>query len=257
MVISRRDLCTLWLIGAWGLGCSGDDSAPQMPQPSCLLDTIQGGGNCGCDLQLPIDTTQLTGSNLLWPFGVHGGGHPEGHRGWDFLSDQVQNIVAPANGEIRYLDPSVHDEDPQGYGVYLALECGLVVSFQPMRLAPGLGVGSTVARGQVIGTLSPVVFGGYSLHFDTRTRTSNPPDGTICPSSFFGAPVNAAVTALIVGAHYPEKTAHTVALACDDQTIRNLDFPAESAICNAHASAANLAIFAACIPSRADTMGYW
>jgi hypothetical protein len=239
---------------ACGVGLSGltiDQKA------TCTLESVAAGGNCGCDLLLPINPALLTGPSLIWPFGVHGGGHPEGHHGWDFLSNIGQDIIAPADGVLVKLDDGVKDEDPLGQGVYLKLRCGIIVSFQPMRLDASLSLGSFVRRGNKIGVTSPVVFGGYSTHFDTRVLAANPPDGVICSTPFFSSDKVALVTALIAPATYPEKVGHTVNVGCDNGSTSSITFPAENILCNARASAANTALLSACLPSKISTGGIW
>lgn len=250
-----------YLIGvALGLGgCgTGITSLTVDTTPACALETIAGGGNCGCDLLLPVDTTLLTGPNLLWPFGIHGGGHPEGHRGWDFLSNVVQDVIAPDDAIIVKFDDSVKDEDPLGTAPYLKLKCGIVMSFQPMRPDPSLVVSSRVRRGQKLGTLSPVIFGGYSLHIDTRVSAEVSTEGSICPIPFFNADRLAAMATLLAMASFNEKIAHTVNVSCADGTTSPIAFPAEPELCNARASAANAAALAACMsPASITNTGIW
>lgn len=223
-------------------------------QPSCELTEITAGGACGCDLQLPVDTTLQTGQYLLWPFGLHGGGHPEGHRGWDFVSDTQLSIYAPGAGTVVQFDTSVQDEDAEGTAPYIKLDCGVVVSFQPMRPDAAIKVGTHVTKGQRLGVMSPV-FGTYVVHFDTRTRADTPSEGTICPTAFFGPSPRAQMATLLAASDYTEKTAHVDSAQCNDGTTLSLNVAAEDQLCNARLPAAQAQQIKACMTS--NQAGVW
>jgi len=128
-------------------------------------------------LDLPVDVTQL-GGNYLWPYGVHGGGHPEGHPGIDFISTYPVTVRAPADMTLDKIQPAESEGN-----VYLFAtpfrNSSLSINFSSLILASGLSSGSRVKRGDVIGTFGPVN-GQYMIHFGVLFSS-----GDVCPAIFF------------------------------------------------------------------------
>ena len=170
----------LILVTASGCGNKEQGTSCGETCATCPSSTISAGGDCGCAMQTPINLALVNGT--MWPFGVHGGGHPEGHRGWDFTATTALTISAPAPGTVVQFDNSVKDEDP----------LGVVTSFQPMRPDATIQVGSHVSQGQLT---------------DGST-------GAMCSTPFMPASAMAQLNAILASASYGEKIARTSSFAC-------------------------------------------
>lgn len=48
-----------------------------------------------------FEALQDSGHPGFWPYGVKGGGHPEGHRGWDLDAPEGLEILAAGNGRVK------------------------------------------------------------------------------------------------------------------------------------------------------------
>jgi hypothetical protein len=103
---------------------------------------IGNGASSAFELELPLDysSANLTSSNIIWPYGVHGGGHAEGHPGVDIWMIAGSSVKAAKTGEIVMLDSNM-----------LMIECrtGLMLQYEHIRnIDPALVLGSTVVAGQ-------------------------------------------------------------------------------------------------------------
>ncbi|MCC7441967.1 MAG: peptidoglycan DD-metalloendopeptidase family protein [Bdellovibrionales bacterium] len=125
-------------------------------------------------LDLPVRVGELDG-DYLWPYGVHGGGHPEGHAGFDLFSTQERTVVASADGTITVRKES---DGPGGEDVEIAVGGGLLVSIHHLTPRSGLAVGDQVKRGETIGHLT-LIDGRYMIHFHVGMGVSKP-----CPAHF-------------------------------------------------------------------------
>jgi hypothetical protein len=229
------------------VNCSSNDSSSSCGAcASCPNSTVSAGGDCGCAMKMPISLSAVNGS--LWPFGAHGGGHPEGHRGWDFTATSALNISAPAAGVVVKFDDSVKDEDPLGMGVYVKLDCGVVVSFQPMRPDASIQVGTRVTQGQLLGVMSPVFSHCCTVHFDTRVQMEDGSTGTICSSPFLSATDVSQLDAYLAGLSYSEKTARSSNFTCNGGATQAFALPAEDKLCNPATTGALHDALTACLP---------
>lgn len=60
-------------------------------------------------LMLPVNEEDVIFDKYgIWPFGVRGGDHPEGHPGIDFELEERDPVFAVANGEIKDVGDSGH-----------------------------------------------------------------------------------------------------------------------------------------------------
>ncbi|HIG12101.1 MAG: M23 family metallopeptidase [bacterium] len=86
----------------------------------------------------------------LWPFGVHGGGHPEGHPGIDIEYKAGAQVLAACDGEVTSIAPNSHFSGR--WDVILVPRPGIVVQYDHMgATAAGIAVGSVVVEGQALG----------------------------------------------------------------------------------------------------------
>jgi hypothetical protein len=212
---------------------------------TCTRTEVLAGGNCGCELQSPVDLTQLEPTNGIWPFGVHGGGHPEGHPGWDFQSGGSSSggtqleIVAPAAGHVYRLETDT-TEDPEGVDVFIKLDCGIQIVLIPMRPDASIVVGSQLVKGQRIGVMSLINGAEWMVHFGAVTSDPDPKKTIVCPTPFFPSSVVTQLDSIVANATFQERNARNVNFSCVDSSTLNINLPAEPNLCADHL-ATNLA----------------
>lgn len=126
------------------------------------------------ELDLPVNRSDLANSKF-WPYGVHGGSHPEGHAGWDFKSSFAMNIVAPADSVVTGLSKN----ERAGYDLKLTYGSILSGSIQHIEPAAGLKVGSKIKKGERLGGASETDPGIFVIHFDLSVGSEK-----VCPYQF-------------------------------------------------------------------------
>lgn len=96
-------------------------------------------------LELPFDHTLADlSTNVIWPYGVHGGGHPEGHPGIDMWMLPGTSITSATDGTVVMLEATS-----------LMIECrrGLLIQYEHLdNIDPSLAIGSIVTTGQYLAT---------------------------------------------------------------------------------------------------------
>lgn len=218
----------------------------------------------GARLDLPVRLGDFGGKGLLWPHGVHGAAHPEGHPGLDFnlaAAEAELPVYAPLSGEVVAAAP---EEDNPGSSCLILDSACIQVNLCHLRLEPGLGQGSRVKRGQLLGKVVPVAGGGaYSLHFGAYVRSG---DQQVCPADFLDpdtvrcrlgetlggtapsgcGPASGSDTWMTRSA-YPESSARELTLTCSDSTRRTFDLPREASLCNARLPEATRKAIEACL----------
>lgn len=86
----------------------------------------------------------------LWPYGVHEGGHPEGHPGIDIEYAPGTSVLATADGTVTYIERN--SNYPTQWDLLLEVRPGVVVQYDHMgSIDPSITVGTTVILGQVLG----------------------------------------------------------------------------------------------------------
>ncbi len=144
-----------------------------------------------------------------WPYGVHGGGHPEGHPGIDFrYVDGTRNVLAVAAGTIESIEPNTGF--PGHVNIYITHPNG-IVSYKSQydhinagSLAPGITVGASVLAGQSLG--NPGLFDNgpgnqsYWIHLGIH-----PGNTTVSPESYFNANGQSIVNAIWQTTAYDEE----------------------------------------------------
>jgi hypothetical protein len=132
------------------------------------------------NLDIPVDVSKL-GAGVLWPYGVHGGGHPEGHPGFDFQSNQALEVHASADMTLDRIEPNSEEGGDIHRWMVAYRDTSLTINFSNLSLASGLHAGSRVKRGDVIGTMSFIPNQGYfMIHFGTLFSSKD-----VCPAEFF------------------------------------------------------------------------
>jgi hypothetical protein len=225
-------------------------------------------------LDLPFDLDDFDGKGSLWPFGAHGGPHPEGHPGIDFLIDSADaggglEVRASYSAEIVSITPETGN--PGASCIVMDSAC-VQVNLCHVELDPALKPGDKVARGQRLGTAALIAAEGrYSLHFGTY---AGPDADLACPADFLppetaecrlglaaGSAAPASCGTLsdtvtwMLRSEYPEREARTMTVACADGTSRSFALPAERGLCNARLSPSDRARMDACLGSACA--GVW
>jgi hypothetical protein len=220
---------------------------------SCRWPGGGDGGACAeqARLALPVDLADFAARGVIWPHGIHGGGNLEGHPGIDFVLEggSSREIPVYASFASEIVAVAAEPENPGSSCLTLDSAC-VEVNLCHVRLDPGLGPGSRLARGQRLGSVFPTGPAGvYALHFGTSTESGSLPG---CPADLLdpdivrcrlGAAVGEAAPAdcgnaaggetLLGRSSYAETVARTDTVACADGSTLAFAFPAETRLCNA------------------------
>lgn len=225
-------------------------------------------------LDLPVDLADYAVGGKLWPFGVHGGAHPEGHPGVDFILDPADArgaipVKSSFSADIISITPET--EIPGSSCIVLDSAC-VEVNLCHVMLDPALKEGGKVTRGQALGTVALVPSENrYSLHFGTYI--GNDAD-LACPADFLDpdtvecrlglsaggkAPERcgfpAGTQTLMGRSEYDERSARTMTVKCSDGSSQSFTLPEENGFCNARFSSADRERMNACLGSACA--GVW
>jgi hypothetical protein len=215
-------------------------------------------------LDLPVRLGDFGDQGVLWPHGVHGAAHPEGHPGLDFnlsAADADLAVFAPITGEIVATTPEA--DNPGSSCLILDSAC-IQVNLCHIRMEVGLGQGSRVKRGQLLGKVAPVAGGGaYSLHLGTYVKSG---DQQVCPADFLHPDTvrcrlgeslggqspaacgpSAGSDTWMTRSGYPESAARELTLLCADRTRQSFELPREASLCNARLPEATRRAIEACL----------
>lgn len=199
-------------------------------------------------LDFPVDLADFADKGLMWPHGVHGAAHPEGHPGMDFNLAAVSadlRVYAPITGEIV---ATTGEEDNPGSSCLILDSACIQVNLCHIRMEPGIREGSQVKRGQFLGTVVPVAKGGaYSLHFGTYVRSG---EQQVCPADFLDPDTvrcrlgrslggttpadcgpHAGGITMMGRSDYPESMPRELTITCVDSTRKTFTLPAETSLC--------------------------
>jgi murein DD-endopeptidase MepM/ murein hydrolase activator NlpD len=135
----------------------------------------------------------------IWPLDVHGGGHPEGHPGWDVEFVDGAKVRAVADGAVDRIDSD--GEFPGQVDVRVRHRPGITTQYGHVgTLEPGLAVGSPVVAGQALGEAGHA--GGVVMtHFALRLG----PAAVVCPLGYLDPSGLLLFTALWETAAYAEE----------------------------------------------------
>lgn len=159
-------------------------------------------------LILPLKTEDLlTKYQGIWPFGIRGGDHPNGHPGIDFETKVRAPVFAVANGKVTQAG------EAEGFN-----EQKIVINFEdgqtkmdiwyvgPMEIE--VKVGDMVKTGDTIAHARPSTQGGQDdvgfLHFETFRFMPLPP-GAVCPAEFMSQDAKADLDELFKESKYKER----------------------------------------------------
>src|SRR4051812_9301014 len=121
---------------------------------ACRMPWQPAGRACadGASLALPIELDRFAGTGTLWPFGAHGGPHPEGHPGIDFLIDTADvrgTIAVRASYAAEIVSITPETDNPGASCIVMDSAC-VEVNLCHVVLDPSLRPGGKVARGQAL-----------------------------------------------------------------------------------------------------------
>jgi hypothetical protein len=242
---------------------------------SCQMPWTKGDRSCAdsARLDFPVDLSVYASNGSLWPFGVHGGAHPEGHPGIDFLIDSADArgdiaVRASFSAEIISITP---ETDYPGSSCLVMDSACVEVNLCHVKLDSSLKVGDGVKRGQQLGIVGPAVGGQYSLHFGTYSGSNA---DLVCPSDFLDsdsvkcrlgtasggkAPPEcgyAPGTVTLMGrSEYEEQSARALTVQCADGSTQAFTLPEERSLCNGRLSDADRARMLTCLGSACA--GVW
>lgn len=154
---------------------------------------------------LPVPAALVTHGEILWPFGVRGGGHPQGHPGFDFNTDVGAPVFATSRGRVRNITDEVEE------GVTEKVVEIVDASFQTFYIGPmvnvSIAVGDFVEEGQKIaelGTFSNLPSPYGFIHWGVNSLSSQM---AVCPYEFLTPTAKLELEGLHARSAYSEKTA--------------------------------------------------
>lgn len=151
------------------------------------------------EIEMPILLADSAAAAFrLWPWGVHGGGHPEGHEGWDVEYACGAQVRAAAAGTIASVRPN--DGFAGQWNVTISHRPGRSTRYDHLEnLQPGIVEGATVAVGQVLADAG--MTGGHCItHFTVRSGTD-----AICAEPFLSPSAQTVFDAIWADAVYNEE----------------------------------------------------
>ncbi|MEK6698616.1 MAG: M23 family metallopeptidase, partial [Nitrospirota bacterium] len=120
----------------------------------------------------------------IWPFGVHGGGHPEGHPGWDIAYVPGAKARAAADGTVSHINPNPHH--PGTWFISVQHRPGYFTWYNNLGgVEPGIVVGTPVRAGDPLGAPMEIPDGDSSffvIHFAVNVNSQ-----TMCPEDYLNA----------------------------------------------------------------------
>ncbi len=154
-------------------------------------------------ITLPVqagDSARTTFGFGIWPYGVHGGGHPEGHSGWDFEYIPGAMVRAAADGVVAEITDDTEFPGPAQVDVRVQHRPGYRTHYDLIgTIEAGIAVGASVVAGQALGTSGDV--GPFNAtHFGLDRSTSS-----VCPLSYLNASGLALFDSLWQTAAYEEE----------------------------------------------------
>ncbi len=132
---------------------------------------------------LPISPLEsMTTGQVIWPFGVQGGGHPNGHPGIDFQTVIGASVFAAATARLARIEDDFTDGAAQKLLMFETPGYQIVYigSMVNITVAPG----DFVNRGQKIAELSRFGAGAATygfLHWGINPRSSDQFGTNFCP----------------------------------------------------------------------------
>jgi len=150
-----------------------------------------------------------------WPFGLHGGGHPEdGHSGIDieYKLGPLVYVYAAADGEITDISPDTSHPPTIIWSVDQRIRPGVSVRYGEIMDPLQVSVGDVITTGTPIG--SPMTWGEGSAYAMIHFSLSISEEQT-CPAAWWSASAQADWDVIWPQCHYSEELCEP--LACNDR----------------------------------------
>jgi hypothetical protein len=198
-------------------------SEPNMIGPGMNLISVEAGrivftGNGESQplsIGLPIQLSDVsTDHYVVWPFGVHGGGHAEdGHPGIDFSYVAGAKVIAAEAGEITAITLNT-GWTPAQWDITQTIRPGVQLRYGHIADPPAVSVGDILAAGDIIGDPSVTSGGNRMIHFALSLGSTSADDDT-CPTPWFNAAAASDWDIMWQMAHYSEELSEP--LGCNDR----------------------------------------
>ena len=198
-------------------------SEPNMIGPGMNLISVEAGrtvftGNGESQplsIGLPIQLSDVsTDHYVVWPFGVHGGGHAEdGHPGIDFSYVAGAKVIAAEAGEITAITLNM-GWTPAQWDITQTIRPGVQLRYGHIADPPAVSVGDILAAGDIIGDPSVTSGGNRMIHFALSLGSTSADDDT-CPTPWFNAAAANDWDIIWQMAHYSEELSEP--LGCNDR----------------------------------------
>ena len=156
-------------------------------------------------LILPISASQI--NSMLWPFGVQGGGHPNGHPGIDLGAVLGASVFASANGKVREVSDRSLDS-PEMEKVIIIDHARYQSAYVGSLTRITVQAGDFVVQGQKLGELEGFQGGKQSygfLHWGLSTFLTSDP-ASVCPYNFTAADGKTVLEQLFSRSTYSERS---------------------------------------------------
>lgn len=152
---------------------------------------------------LPVNLSQIDPGNSMkvWPYGVQGGDHPNGHPGLDFMLVIGADVRADQSGTISQISSSTYAGET---GIDITHADGWTTYITGFFQTISVAKGQKVSQGQVIATAAPFGLGSTgsaSFHWQIVDSSKR----AYCPADFLPADLRAQVQQLLDQSSYPNK----------------------------------------------------
>ena len=154
-------------------------------------------------LELPIAAgDQAYAAFGIWPYGVHGGGHPEGHPGVDLEYRAGAQVLASAAGTIDRIE--ANGEFPGQLDLRVQHRPSYATRYGHVgALAAGISAGASVTTGQPLGAAGDTG-NGVSHHYITHWAVDRGID-QVCPLEFLSPAAAGLFNTIWANAAYTEE----------------------------------------------------
>lgn len=141
----------------------------------------------------------------LWPYGIKGGDHPEGHIGIDFELKEGAPLLAAADGTVSAAGDAPGHEEERVTLNHGGFDTWYVGQLKDIAIKDGdkVKAGQTIALVDKMNLKGKLVDAG-SIHFEVFRKFQFPP-GAACPMDYFNEQAKAVVERLHAESKYQER----------------------------------------------------
>lgn len=165
------------------------------------------------DFILPIEKSDaLSEQTGLWPFGVQGGEHPQGHPGFDFEARVGTPIRAAGDGSVGFVGPSGHHQGMTITMGHMTSRGWVDTSYTGSITKIQVKKGDEVKRGEVIAYYGSAENLGMprdlsTFHFGVDKLVSGDQRESVCPADYFTQEAKREIEELHRKSKYRERAA--------------------------------------------------